>query len=122
MAMNTTFIILMVLSCFVAVGAFMTFTSAMHCRRYKDNGAYKLAMSKYFRITAVLLALLIVLSGITVWAATNCQECGKIAMHEYCTHCGAHVEANDKRCDNCGAEVYGDTYCGHCGAKQEESK
>ncbi len=120
--MNTLFTILMLLSCALMVATFVCFASAMHYRCYRENGAYRIKMGQQFIATIILLVLTIGFSIGTFFAATRCPNCTEIAMNEYCTHCGAHVEYNDNSCDNCSAEVYGDTYCGHCGAKQEESK
>ena len=115
--MNTTFIILMLLSCCAVIATFMSFTSAMYYRRYKDNGAYRLDMQKYVRVTVVLLVVSIMLSGATVLAATNCPECNAIAMHSYCERCGATVEANMHTCTQCGRDAY-NAFCGYCGASQ----
>ncbi len=119
--MNTTFILLMVLSCCAVVATFMTFSSAMYYRRYKDNGAYMLSMKKYIRATIILLIVTALMCTFTVLAATNCPECDAIAMHSYCEHCGAYVEQNPKECDNCGNTVRHE-YCGFCGTPQGGSK
>ncbi|MBQ8806519.1 MAG: hypothetical protein IJZ68_08700 [Bacteroidaceae bacterium] len=116
--MNPTFIILMLLSCAAAVAAFSTLCSALYYRQYRDNGAYKLEMIKYFRIFAVVLVVAIALTGFTVHAATNCPECNAIAMNQYCEKCGALVEQNMHTCPQCGKDAYNE-YCGFCGAQQE---
>lgn len=115
--MNITFIIFMLLSCGAVVATLMSFMSAMYCRRYKDNGAYRLDMRKYLRVAVVLAVLSVILSGVTVLAATNCPECNAIAMHAYCEHCGATVEANIHTCAQCGHDAYRE-FCGYCGAPQ----
>ena len=117
--MNTLFIVLLLISCALTVATFGCFASAMCDRCYRENGAYRLKMQYGFKMTIILLILTIGFGIGTFFAATRCPSCTKIAMHEYCTHCGTHVVENDRDCNNCGAEVDGDTYCGHCGAKQE---
>lgn len=112
--MNIWFILGMLASCGLLVATFMVFTSIMYYRRYQDNGAYRLAKEKCVRVMIVLLVLTVVMSIGTYFAATNCPECGKVAMDTYCEYCGAVVEDNIYHCPQCGEVAY-HNFCGNCG-------